>query len=196
MTVRIVTRLSVEPLTEESFRPFGQVIGERTVAPDFRGEQGTLGWSIDWRGGRAKISYLRTPFQGLRFRKLERHLELTQAFIPMGGSAAVLAVAAPSDLRDRDAVPDPATVRAFLLDGSVGYALHQGTWHSLDRFALGPPDTRWVIITDHETADDLDAAYRGQGGFALSQEVDYAVRFGTTFEIAAPSMRERPSPKP
>ena len=183
MTAPIVTRLSVEPLTEESFRPFGQLIGERTVAPDFRGEQGTLGWSIDWRGGRAKISYLRTPYQGLRFRKLERHLELTQAFIPMGGSRAVVAVAAPTDSRDRDAAPAPGSVRAFLLDGSVGYALHRGTWHSLDRFALGPPDTRWVIITDHETADDLEAAYSGRGGFALSQEVDYAARFGTTFEI-------------
>jgi hypothetical protein len=43
--------------------------------------------------------------------------------------------------------------------------------------------TRAVIITDHETADDLEAAYSGRGGFALSQEVDYATRFGTTFEI-------------
>ncbi|HEY4910102.1 MAG TPA: ureidoglycolate lyase [Methylomirabilota bacterium] len=183
MTSPTITHLSVEPLTEESFRPFGQVIGESVAAPDFRGEQGTLGWSIDWRGGRAKISYLRTPYQGLRFRKLERHLDLTQAFIPMGGAPAVVAVAAPTDLRDRDAVPGPDAVRAFLLDGSVGYALHKGTWHSLDRFAVTPPDTRWVIITDHETADDLEAAYLGRGGFALSQEVDYAARSGTTFEI-------------
>lgn len=183
MTSPSVTRIRAEPLTEESFRPFGQLIGEGAAAPDFRGEQGTLGWSIDWRGGRAKISYLRTPYQGLGFRKLERHLDLTQAFIPMGGAPAIVAVAAPTDPHDRDAVPVPAAVRAFLLDGSVGYALHQGTWHSLDRFAVRPPDTRWVIITDHETADDLEAAYRGQGGFALSQEVDYAARFATTFEI-------------
>jgi ureidoglycolate lyase len=183
MTFQTITRLRVEPLTEESFRPFGQIIGESGAAPDFRGEQGTLGWSIDWRGGRAKISYLRTPYQGLRFRKLERHLDLTQAFIPMGGASAIVAVAAPTDPGNRDAVPPPDTVRAFLLDGSVGYALHKGTWHSLDRFAVAAPDTRWVIITDHETADDLDAAYTGRGGFALSQEVDYATRFGTTFEI-------------
>jgi ureidoglycolate lyase len=178
-----VTRIAVEPLTEEAFHPFGQVLGERSSAPDFRGEKGTLGWSIDWRGGRAKISYLLTPYQGLGFTKLERHLELTQAFIPMGGAPAVVAVAAPTDLRDREAVPGPETVRAFLLDGTVGYALHAGTWHSLDRLAVGPPDTRWVIITDHETAEDLEAAYAGRGGFALTQEVDFAARFGTTFEL-------------
>ena len=178
-----VIRLAVEPLTEATFRPFGQVIGEGTAAPDFRGEQGTLGWSVDWRGGRAKIAYLRTPYQGLGFRKLERHLDLTQAFIPMGGSPAIVAVAAPTDPGNREAVPPPTTVRAFRLDGSVGYALHKGTWHSLDRYAIGPPDTRWVIITDHETADDLETASRGRGGFVLSQEVDYAASFGTTFEI-------------
>jgi ureidoglycolate lyase len=183
MPATTVTRITVEPLTEESFRPFGVVIGERAAAPDFRGELGTLGWSIDWRGGRAKISYLRTPYQGLGFRKLERHLELTQTFVPIGGAPAVVAVAAPTDPRDRGAVPRPDAVRAFLLDGRVGYALHAGTWHSLDRFAVAPPDTRWVIVTDHETADDLAAAYAGRGGFVLTQEVDYAARFGTTFEL-------------
>jgi len=183
MTAPTITRLRVEPLTAESFRPFGQVIGQSEEAPDFRGAQGTLGWSVDWRGGRAKISYLHTPYQGLRFRALERHLQLTQAFIPLGGSPAVLAVAAPTAPNDRDAVPPPSAICAFLLDGSVGYVLHEGTWHNLDRFAQRRPDTRWVMVTDHETANDLDAAYRGQGGFALSQEVNYARRFGTTFEI-------------
>jgi len=75
-----VTRLIAEPLTEEAFRPFGQLIGEGSAAPDFRGEKGTVGWSMDWRGGRAKISYLLTPYRGLDFTKLERHLALTQAF--------------------------------------------------------------------------------------------------------------------
>src|SRR6266851_6489580 len=120
MAVARVTRLTVEPLTEAAFRPFGEIIGERPSAPDFRGEKGTLGWSIDWRGGRAKVSYLRTPYQGLGFRKLERHLELTQAFVPMGGAPAVVAVAAPTDPRDPEVVPEPASVRAFLLDGRVG----------------------------------------------------------------------------
>ena len=178
-----VTRLIAEPLTEEAFRPFGQLIGEGSAAPDFRGEKGTVGWSMDWRGGRPKISYLLTPFRGLDFTKLERHLALTQAFVPIGGAPAVVAVAAPTDPRDREAVPGPETVHAFLLDGSVGYVLHAGTWHSLERLAVAPPDTRWVMITDHETAEELEAAYTARGGFALTEEVDFAVRFGTTFEF-------------
>jgi hypothetical protein len=96
----------------------------------------------------------------------------------------VVAVAPPSS--DRAAVPDPARVRAFLLDGTQGYALGPGTWHSLDRFPLYPPDTRWVIITDHETQQDLLAAYAGKGGWALTQEADYRARFGLTFALALP----------
>ena len=71
----------------------------------------------------------------------------------------------------------------FLLDGTVGYALARGTWHSLDRLPLYPPATQWVIITDRETQEDLTAAYAGRGGFALTQEVDYAATFGVTFAL-------------
>jgi ureidoglycolate hydrolase len=125
---------------------------------------------------------LRTPYLGLRFSKLERHFNLTQAFVPLGGSPAVLAVAPPGPA-DRGALPRPDQVRAFLLDGTTGYALARGTWHSLDRFPLYPPCTQWVIITDRETQDDLTAAYSGRGGFELTQEVDCEQALGVTFRL-------------
>jgi ureidoglycolate lyase len=177
-TVREVT---IEPLTEEAFAPFGQVIAAKARAPDFRTESGTEGWAVDFRAGRPLVMLLRTPYRGLRFWKLERHFTLTQAFLPLGGSPAVVAVAPPSP--DRSAIPDPADVRAFLLDGSCGYALAPGTWHSLDRLPLYAPDTRWVIITDHETQDDLLAGYEGRGGWQLTQEIDCRARFDLTFTL-------------
>jgi ureidoglycolate lyase len=176
-----VHELRVEPLTEEAFAPFGQIISAKDRAPDFKTESGTEGWAIDFRSGRPLVMLLRTKYQGLRFSKLERHFGVTQSFLPLGGSPAIIAVAPPS--ADRGAVPAPADVRAFLLDGTQGYALARGTWHSLDRFPLYPPDTRWVILTDHETQDDLLTAYSGKGGWALSQEVDYQARSGLTFEL-------------
>jgi ureidoglycolate hydrolase len=176
-----VHEVEVEPLTEDAFAPFGQIISAKARPPDFRTESGTEGWAVDFRSGRPLLMLLRTPYQGLRFSKLERHFGLTQTFLPLGGSPAVVAVAAPSP--DRSAVPAPAEVRAFLLDGTKGYALGRGTWHSLDRFPLYAPDTRWVIITDHETQEDLLAAYGGRGGGQLTQEVDYRTRFDLTFAL-------------
>lgn len=177
----IVHEVKVEPLTEEAFAPFGQIISAKARTPDFTTDSGTEGWAVDFVSGRPLVMLLRTPYQGLRFSKLERHFNMTQTFLPLGGSPAVVAVAPPSP--DRAAIPAPGDVRAFLLDGSQGYALARGTWHSLDRFPLYPPDTRWVIITDHETQDDLLTAYRGEGGWKLSQEVDYRARSGLTFAL-------------
>jgi ureidoglycolate hydrolase len=176
-----VHEVVVEPLTEEAFAPFGELVAPKARTPDFRTESGTEGWAVDFRSGRPLVMVLRTRYQGLRFAKLERHFGLTQTFLPLGGAPAAVAVAPASS--DRSAVPDPADVRAFLLDGTTGYALAPGTWHSLDRFPLYPPDTRWVILTDHETQEDLLTAYRGQGGWALSQEVDYGARAGLAFAL-------------
>jgi ureidoglycolate lyase len=176
-----VQEIEVEALTEEAFAPFGQIVSTKGRAPDFRTESGTEGWAVDFRSGRPLLMVLRTHYQGLSFSKLERHFELTQTFLPLGGSPAVVAVAPPSP--DRSRVPDPAEVRAFLLDGTKGYALAPGTWHSLDRFPLYPPDTRWVIVTDHETQQDLLSAYSGKGGWQLTQETDYRARLGLTFAL-------------
>jgi ureidoglycolate hydrolase len=180
-----IVRIAAEPLTEASFKPFGQVIEEKDRAPDFRGEKGTLRWNVDFHGGSALLGLIKTPYQGLAFTKLERHFRLSQTFIPLGGAPAVVAVAAPTSPDDREAIPRPEDIHAFLLDGSKGYVLARGTWHSLDRFPLSPPDTRFVMITDRETADDLAAAYAGRGGWQLTQEVDFATRFGVRFEIGA-----------
>jgi ureidoglycolate lyase len=178
-----IVRLAVEPLTEPSFKPFGQVIEEKDRTPDFRGEKGTLRWNVEFLGGSPLLGFIKTPYQGLAFTKLERHFRLSQTFIPLGGAPAVVAVAAPTSPDDRNAIPHPEDVRAFLLDGSRGYVLAPGTWHSLDRFPLSPPDTRFVMITDRETADDLSTAYTGRGGWQLTQEVDFSARFGVAFEI-------------
>jgi ureidoglycolate lyase len=175
-----VREIKIEPLTEQGFAPFGELISSKDRAPDFRGESGTQGWAIDFRSGTPLVMLLKTPYQGLQFTKLERHFNVTQSFLPLGGSPAVVAVAPPGD---RDALAAPEDVRAFLLDGKIGYALARGAWHSLDRFPLYPPGTEWVILTDHETQEDLREAYAGRGGWRLTQEVDYAATFGVTFAL-------------
>jgi ureidoglycolate hydrolase len=178
-----VHAIRIEPLTAEAFAPFGTVIDAGTRAPDYVAASGTEQWHASFESGRPLLSLLRTPFQGLRFRAMERHFHVTQAFIPLGGQHAAVAVAPPS--ADRDALPEVDAIRAFLLDGSKGYVLHRGTWHSLDRFPLRPSDTRFVMITDHETQSDLTAAYAAGEPAALTQEVDLERALGVTIELVA-----------
>ena len=173
-------QIPIEPLAAEAFAPFGRLIDVGARAPDYVAASGTQGWHVAFEAGRPLVSLLRTPFQGLRFRTMEHHSHVSQAFIPLGGERAAVAVAPPSA-----DPPQLDSIRAFLLDGSKGYVLHRGTWHSLDRFPLRPPDTRFVMITDHETQDDLTAAYAAKKPAALTQEIDLERLFGVAIELVA-----------
>jgi ureidoglycolate lyase len=177
-----VHRIRIEPLTAEAFAPFGRLIDVGDRAPDYVGASGTEGWHVAFESGRPLVSLLRTPFQGLRFKTMERHFHVSQAFIPLGGEHAAVAVAPRSD--DAANVPKLDEIRAFLLDGSKGYVLHRGTWHSLDRFPLRPPDTRFVMLTDHETQTDLTAANAAARPAALTQEVNLDHLYEAVVELA------------
>src|SRR5439155_17709439 len=106
---------------------------------------------------------------------------VTQSFIPLGHVPALLATAAATDPDDPEAVPTPEDVHAFVVDGSCGYVLKRGTWHSVDRYPLYPAESRIVIITSQETQVELETA--DQGDWRLSQQVDYQERFGITFQL-------------
>ena len=64
-----------------------------------------------------------------------------------------MAVAAPT-ADDPAAIPAPEEVRGFLIDGSAGYVLKRGTWHSLDRYPLSRESSQIVIITGQSTQDE------------------------------------------
>lgn len=170
-------RLRVETMNPQAFAPFGEVIflDEESDA-NFRTSSGTLGRSVSFRSGEPMIATLKTPYQGLAFSKLESHSNVTQTFLPLGGSPAIVAVGLSEPGSDQP--PRPDQVRAFHLDGSVGYTLHLGVWHSLDRFPLEPPYTRWVTVTDRETTEDLNQEHP-----RLTQIVDYQNAFQTSFSV-------------
>src|SRR5438552_2315885 len=129
-----VRTIKVEPLTEEAFAPFGQIIGVKDREPDFLGGGVSRGWFVDFEvDGTTSVHVSHVKCQGLTFKRMERHFAVTQSFIPMYGMPAVVAVAAPTS---GTAVPKPEDVHAFLIDGTKGYLLYKSTWHSLDRFPL------------------------------------------------------------
>jgi ureidoglycolate lyase len=59
---------------------------------------------------------------------LERHLHLTQFFVPLGTKGYIL-VLAPPNHADGKNVPDLDKAKAFVFPPGVGFMLHKGTWH-------------------------------------------------------------------
>ena len=107
-------RLKVQPMTRETFAPFGVLVDSRgSVEIDFgMGTPSLTGATSEWR-----------PF---RFDFMARHRLSMQVFSPLVSSRFVIAVAPPGAA---DA-PDVDRVAAFLVDGRLPYAYHKGTWHT------------------------------------------------------------------
>ena len=182
-----VHHLEVERLTTDAFEPFGTVLKVGDGQPDFRGV-GTHAWATEFQAeGDAQVMMLESWYQGLSFSVLERHFAVSQTFVMVGGSPAVVAVAAPAATGSK-AAPEPNTVRAFVLEPTDGYILRQGTWHSLDRFPLYPPAARFVIITTTETTAELKS--QPQAEWRLTEAYDYRESLGLTFEILLGSEEE------
>ena len=121
--------IEVEPLTAETFAPFGDVL-EAKGAPDRVINEGLCGRfhdraRLDFRDGRAGISIFRAEPRALpyAFDLVERHPEGSQAFLPMTEHPFLVVVAPGSDR--------PGRPRAFLTGPGQGVNLLRGTWHGV-----------------------------------------------------------------
>ena len=137
-------KLKIEPMTEESFSPYGEVWDAREHPSDHR-----QFFPVSYHPeGKPTAAVFWQPYQTLTFTKLERHFHATHVFIPVSGSLAAVAVAPATDENDPTAIPDPSDVRAFLIDGTKSFCYKRATWHSLDRYILHPPGTTIVMFND------------------------------------------------
>ena len=122
--------IKIEPMTAKSFEPFGQLLDSYERPTDRR-----IISPVEFDAmGKTTVGVIWQPYEGLEFNELERHFGVTQTFIQLSGSPAVVAAAPPTDLSEPDAVPMPNQIRAFLIDPSRGFVFNKGTWHSLNRY--------------------------------------------------------------
>ena len=141
--------LLVEPLTAEAFAPFGTVLspkGRDRLPVNTYGDKLDIyreGFETDqpteWfivQGRRRAMSAL----------FLERHRQLTQAFIPMNGDAFVTVVAPPDVGFEESGLPLLSETKAFIVPGDAAIQLHRGTWHE-NPFPLR--DDQWFLVTSH-----------------------------------------------
>jgi ureidoglycolate lyase len=146
--------ISVEPLTPEAYEPFGQVIGSPQEPPTRENEERSY-WlmpALDLVDGAFAIVYVEMRAQDYVVRRLHRHTMFEQALIPLGGKAFVHVVAPPGD------VPDLSALRAFLVDGSQGVIIGQGTWHRNPAYPLAPKAS--LVLISRSESIVLEAAER------------------------------------
>lgn len=129
--------LKTEPLTRETFAPFGDVL-DATGPYDKLINQGLCERfhdraSLDFADGRAGISIFHAQCRALPYSLtlLERHPDGSQAFIPMSQDPFLVITAL-------DDAGKPGEPRAFITAPGQGINLHRGTWHGVLTPLSGP----------------------------------------------------------
>lgn len=128
---KLSERIVIEPLTDDTFSPFGNVI-EAVGTPEFVINTGMCERfhnraEVDFDAqGRAGISLFKSQcFElPLALNMVERHPLGSQAFIPMSGGPYLVVAALDDDGK-------PGTLRAFVASASQGINLRRGTWHGV-----------------------------------------------------------------
>ncbi|HIN18914.1 MAG TPA: hypothetical protein EYM68_13600 [Gammaproteobacteria bacterium] len=181
-----VQLIKVEPMTKESFEPFGQLLD----SADRPGDRRIISPVEFTAEGKTTLGVIWQPFESLEFKDMERHFGVTQTFIQLSGSPAVVAVAPLTDPSEHDSVPRPEQVRAFLIDPARGFVLRKGTWHSLNRYILSPPGATFVILNSSpnptqmvDYANSVGSIYSDLGSDDSPDKIDYENRFGVTFKL-------------
>jgi ureidoglycolate lyase len=130
--------------TKESIAEFGQLLGGEEVPnaglsiPFYKGSV-IEGGNIDFQyTGKAVIRLARIlPGGRSDVRWLERHLQMTQLFVPLGLEPFVM-VLAPPNHEQGGLVPDMDRVTAFVFPPGHGLMLKIGTWHDFPIAPAGP----------------------------------------------------------
>lgn len=155
-----VHTISAEVVTSEGFAPFGEVLAPRgPELPHVYGDRLDV-YSVGRLESEAAVQFIstRSRRRTWRVQYLERHHQITQTFIPLGGDGIVVAVA-PADAPMVSGVPAVDAIRAFVVPGDTAVNLHRGTWHEVP-FPL--VDDSLTLVTSHAGVTDGWAELDGE----------------------------------
>jgi ureidoglycolate lyase len=142
--------LPLHRLTAEAFAPFGSVLTEegRTRLPintygelvDLYTEPFDSDQPVEWFIGNFRPRRNRVLF-------LERHMHITQTFIPLGGKQFVTIVARANAEEEANGLIKVEEMKAFVVPGDAAIQVHRGTWHE-NPFAVHAEGQR-LLVTSH-----------------------------------------------
>lgn len=170
--VPIVRSVIARPLTVGAFAPFGEVIsaaGRESLGYDLYGERddnfvaGSLASEHP-----LEVLLIRQHIRDYRINFLERHFEIAQAFIPLGGNP-YLCVVARADAPQENGLPELGEVQAFFVPGDTGLSLHRGTWHE-PPFPLAQGAT--MVVTSNRALTEALGSEPDEQGEIHTGDVD------------------------
>ena len=139
--------LKTEPLTAQTFAPFGDVLdatGDYRLINNGQCQRHHNRAALDFTTAQPGISIFQAQPRSFPYTLtlIERHPKGSQAFIPMTQNPFLIIVAT-----------DPtAKPRAFLTNGAQGINLHKGTWHGV----LTPLHAPGLFAVIDRIADDVN----------------------------------------
>jgi ureidoglycolate lyase len=146
-----MSALVLEPLTSESFVPFGKVLSQPAAAAQAEG----AGWSwwgeiaaLPNDGRRWTFGYLALEPVPLTIDWVERHLRSPEIVFAAASDVAVYV--APSGT-DEPSLPD---LRVFRVPAGAGVVLDPGVWHGAP-FALKGRTSAFVLLLEGTGRDDV-----------------------------------------
>lgn len=159
---RHVVQLKAVDITEENFKPFGQLIGPTDDGKEFDGEDAQL--ELDQ--GQPRFYIMRLPRRGRTFERITYHAKVTQC---LGGlqpaSPWFLVVARPTLSVQRH--PAQADLTAFRIPHGVFVKMHKGTWHAGPLFDAPSADFYNLELSDTNVVDHNTHDYGEQEGLAF-----------------------------
>jgi ureidoglycolate hydrolase len=146
-----MSALTLEPLTSESFGPFGKVLSKPAAAAQAEG----AGWSwwaeiaaLPADGRRWAFGYLTLEPVPLTIDWAERHLRSPE--VVLASSADVAVYVAPSGTDE----PSLSALRAFRVPAGAGVVLDTGVWHGAP-FTLDGRTSAFVLLLEGTGRDDV-----------------------------------------
>jgi len=147
--------VKVKALDRRSFEPYGTLIELPGREPDISDS------SLDYWGGlteidieRPQASFLVVKKRDFLLDRIERHVRITEVFIPLEG-VSVFPLAPPKDVENPRAEVPIDEIEVFLLDGSKGMVFKKGVWHWVP-FPITERATFAVILGAETIKKDLD----------------------------------------
>jgi ureidoglycolate lyase len=174
--------------THENIKPFGQLLGGDEVPnagltiPFYKGSV-IEGGNIDFQyEGRAVIRCARIlPVGRSEVQWLERHMRMTQMFIPLGLDPFAMVLAPPN--HDRGAtLPDLDRATAFAMPPGHALLLHIGTWHD---FPLAPAGAITVLTMNSDEVVEALARMKAPGEMDFNDvyKIDVLSRTGVRMNV-------------
>lgn len=179
-SVKTIT-LRYESANDVSFSPYGKLVRRPDNVVANLASGAVESWSMPFEStSQTQIMFNRYHDKGRSFSVMEKHLQVTQCFFPLGNVPFIMVVGVD---KPNGGSFTPEDVRAFYIEGDCGVLLSRGVWHSLARFPVGADYIDLAFVTDSDTQHEIERHLAGGPKPERTEFIDFERTHQTTFFV-------------